>query len=77
MSMTMGQILAEAKSLAPQQREAIAEALLIDVDEADQDEVDAAWAEEIDRRLAAYDRGEVQAVPPAEMFRRIREKYVR
>lgn len=31
-------------------------------------ELDAAWSAEIERRLAAFDRGEVQALPADEVF---------
>ncbi|HSV58163.1 MAG TPA: addiction module protein [Variovorax sp.] len=35
-------------------------------------ELDAAWAEEIERRLAEYDRGEVPAVDAEEVFAKAR-----
>lgn len=77
MAMTIDEILFEAKSLGRQQREALAEALLIEIDAGDPDAVDAAWAEEVDQRLAEFDRGEVEPVSPAEMFRHLRQKYGR
>jgi putative addiction module component (TIGR02574 family) len=75
MPMTKDQILAEAMSLEPSDREALAEELLTTVDYPTRGAVDAAWADEIDRRLAEYDSGKVQAVSPDQMFRRLREKY--
>jgi putative addiction module component (TIGR02574 family) len=35
-------------------------------------ELDAAWSTEIAERLAAYDRGEVQAIPADEVLARVR-----
>jgi len=34
--------------------------------------LDAAWAAEIERRLAAYDRGDVTAIPVEEVFAKAR-----
>ena len=36
------------------------------------EELDAAWSGEIGRRLAAYDRGEVQAIPAEQVFAELR-----
>ena len=77
MPLTKDQILNEAMALGPTDREALAEQLLASIDGDGRTPVDAAWAAEIDRRLSASDRGEVQAAPPDEMFRRLREKYSR
>jgi putative addiction module component (TIGR02574 family) len=73
--MTKDQLLAEAMALDVREREALAEELLLTVDDGTREEIDAAWAEEIDRRIAEYERGEVKAVPVDDMFRRLRAKY--
>jgi putative addiction module component (TIGR02574 family) len=44
-------------------------------EELTQDEWEAAWAEEINRRLADYESGKVQGIPGDEVMRRLREKY--
>ena len=77
MPLTKDQILNEAMALGPTDREALAEQLLASIEGDGLTAVDAAWAAEVDRRLSASDRGEVQAAPPDEMFRRLREKYSR
>jgi putative addiction module component (TIGR02574 family) len=77
MPMTKEQLLAEATALAPAERESLAEQLLITIDCDDLATVDAAWAAEVDRRLTAYDRGEIRSAPPDELFRRLREKHAR
>ena len=77
MPMTKEQLLAEAMALDPEEREALADDLWMTLDHTSREAIEAAWAEEIERRIAAYDRGEVAAVPADEMFRRLREKYGR
>lgn len=37
-------------------------------------EIAAAWAVEIERRIAAYDRGEIEALPGDTAIERIRER---
>jgi putative addiction module component (TIGR02574 family) len=46
--------------------------LLQSLNEPATEELDAAWEAEIERRLAEYDRGEVQSVPAEEVFARAR-----
>ena len=58
------QIVEQALSLAPEDRGYVADALEQSLSSggfASPDIADA-WAEEIERRLAAYDRGEVKAI---------------
>jgi putative addiction module component (TIGR02574 family) len=62
-------IAAAALSLPAPDRAALAERLLDSLDDQEQKEVDAAWAEEAERRLQAYDRGELKAIPEEEVFR--------
>jgi putative addiction module component (TIGR02574 family) len=38
-------------------------------------EIDKAWAEEAERRLAAHRRGETQAIPFAEVMARLRKRF--
>ena len=46
----------------------LVEILLASLDPEPQSEVEAAWEIEIESRLAAYDRGEVQAIDAEEVF---------
>ena len=55
-----------------EERERLVDELLESLNEPASTELDAAWAAEIERRLAAYDRGEVQALPAEEVFARAR-----
>ena len=62
-------VLAErGLALSQEDRARLAEVLLASLDPEPQSEVEAAWEVEIGRRLAAYDRGEVQAIDAEEVF---------
>ena len=62
-------VLAErGLALSQEDRARLAEVLLASLDPEPQSEVEAAWELEIERRLAAYDRGEVQAIDAEEVF---------
>jgi putative addiction module component (TIGR02574 family) len=56
------------KALAPEDRSRLVDMLLESLHEASLSEVEAAWDEEIERRLAAYDRGEVEAIDGEEVL---------
>jgi len=38
-------------------------------------ENEPAWAEEIERRVAAMDRGEAELIPAEDVFRRLEERF--
>jgi putative addiction module component (TIGR02574 family) len=54
-------IVEAALNLTPEEREEIADQLWRSLDVESSAEIDAAWAEEADRRYQAYKRGEVKA----------------
>jgi putative addiction module component (TIGR02574 family) len=70
--MTKDQLFAQAMALQPREREALADALLATLTEADAAEIDAAWLAESHRRDAAYARGEVGASNVEEVMARVR-----
>ena len=70
--MACGPLAARGKLLAPEQREQLIDALLASLNEPALAELDAAWSGEIGRRLAAYDRGEVKAIPAEQVFAELR-----
>lgn len=72
MSDTAADLVRRGKQLPVEDREMLVDALLESLNEPAAAELDAAWASEIERRLAAYDRGEVSALPAAEVFARAR-----
>ena len=55
-------LAAKGTALAPEDRARLIDLLLASLDDGPRAQVEAAWAEEVDRRLDAYDRGEVQAI---------------
>jgi putative addiction module component (TIGR02574 family) len=71
MSLTRDQIKSAALSLAPAEREALAEELLLSVADADQAAIDAAWLEESYRRDADLASGRTSAKPVEEVIARL------
>jgi len=62
------QVLEEALRLKPEDRFLLVEGLLKSLDEPDQD-IDAIWAEEAEKRLRAYRAGTLQGIPEEDVFR--------
>jgi len=60
------------KQLPREERERLIDELLVSLNEPAVAALDAAWSAEIERRLAAYDRGEIQALPAEEVFAKAR-----
>jgi putative addiction module component (TIGR02574 family) len=54
-----------------EERQQLVAELLVSLNEPAVSELDAAWSMEIAERLAAYDRGEVQALPADEVLARV------
>jgi putative addiction module component (TIGR02574 family) len=71
--MSTDELLKQAKALAPAQKLELVEALLDDLDQPDA-RIDAAWAAEADDRLAAYRKGEIRAIPLAEVLAKYRAR---
>jgi len=69
------QILEQALALGPEDRAYVADALeqSLGGGQFASPEIAAAWAEEIEHRIAAYDRGEMQAAGIDVAMERIRE----
>ncbi len=68
------QILQDALALAPDDRAFVAEQLEQSLDKGDfvSPEIAAAWAQEIGQRVAAYERGEIQAEDADVVLQRMR-----
>ena len=58
----------QAKALTPEERAKLAEALLESLQETPLADIEEAWAREIEQRVAAYDRGELQSVSAEDVF---------
>ena len=70
MSMTKKQLLAEALALPPADREELAEELLQSFDDS---EINAAWADEAERRVASLDSGKSQVTDGDKVFAEVRD----
>lgn len=71
MTTLVDELSQRALELPPEERVRLAERLLATVHEVDA-EVDAAWDEEIKRRLAEIDNGTVELIPAEEVFAEVR-----
>ena len=67
MSGSLKQIEDQARALTPEERAKLAESLLESL-HSPLAEIEAAWAEEIERRVAAFDRGEIPAYAAEDVF---------
>lgn len=71
MSDLVDELSRKARSLSPEERVRLAEELFSSVQGADED-VDAAWAEEIKRRLDEVESGTAELIPAEEVFAEVR-----
>jgi putative addiction module component (TIGR02574 family) len=72
--MTEAELIEQALTLPSVQRADIARKLLESLDEGPADsDADQAWADEVEARAAAYDRGEVSAIDSEQVFDRARQ----
>lgn len=60
------------RKLAPDERSRLVDMLLESLHEAPLAEVEAAWDVEVEHRLAAYDRGDMQSVDGEEVLAKAR-----
>jgi putative addiction module component (TIGR02574 family) len=74
MPRTAQQILDEARQLPPDEREWLAEFLLIKDESVSAAEVESAWGDEIKRRLDEIDAGEVEMIPGDEVMARMLDR---
>ncbi len=70
---TVKQIFDQASQLPPEERMSLVDQILDTLDERDS-LLDAQWAQEAESRLAAYRRGEFQAIPLSEVIAKYQVK---
>ncbi len=58
----VSELAAKGVALTPEDRSRLIDLLLVSLHEGPLTEVEAAWDEEVERRLSAYDRGETQPI---------------
>jgi putative addiction module component (TIGR02574 family) len=74
MSPDAQRLLEEARQLAPDEREWLAECLLIKDESPSAVEVESAWGAEIKRRLDEIDSGAVEMIPGDEVMARMLDR---
>ena len=74
MSTNAEKILQEALNLPPQDRAEVLERLLATFQEPADPELDKLWAQEVEDRIDAYDRGELGSVSAQEVFAKTEEQ---
>ncbi|MFQ5641651.1 MAG: addiction module protein [bacterium] len=74
MSENTEKILADALELPPIERAELIEQLLSSFEFPSRKSIDALWAEEVEDRIDAYERGELTATPAKEVFDKISGK---
>ena len=73
MSRAFREIEEQAKSLPPEERASLAESLLESLQQEGIAEVEAAWEQEIDGRVAALRRGEVELIDGEAVLAELRQ----
>jgi len=68
MSLSLVDIEQQARLLSPDDRARLAEVLLESLQDDSISEIEAAWQQEIESRVAAYDRGETQTYVAEDVF---------
>jgi putative addiction module component (TIGR02574 family) len=68
MSESMKELERQARQLSAEERAQLAELLLESLHEGPIAELETAWAVEIQERVAAFERGELQTRPAEEVF---------
>jgi putative addiction module component (TIGR02574 family) len=68
------EILSAALSLPPYERAMLADRLLASLDGSNQKEIDAAWAEEAERRMREIDEGKVETIDGELVMQKLRSR---
>jgi putative addiction module component (TIGR02574 family) len=72
MSQSLSELERHVRTLSADERARLAEVLLESLQEPPLSEVEAAWRQEIKERVAAYQRGDLQAYPAEDVFAEVR-----
>jgi putative addiction module component (TIGR02574 family) len=75
MSPRAAKVLEEALQLPKEERRRVASALQESLQDDEAEDLSPEWKDEIVRRVAAFERGELESVDGEEVFARIRTKY--
>jgi putative addiction module component (TIGR02574 family) len=75
MAKSLSEIESEARQLSMQERARLVRRLLASLESEDEGDVEQAWLDEAERRLAAFRSGESSARPAEEVFEAILSRY--
>jgi putative addiction module component (TIGR02574 family) len=70
--MSTAELREAAMKLSTEEKVQLADELLASIDPAEQAEIDASWAEEIERRIKLIDEGKSESIPAEELFKQLR-----
>ena len=73
MTDVVSELAKRGRALSPDDRNRLVDLLLESLAAPPLNDIEAAWEIEIERRLAAYDRGEVQAIDAEAVFAKARQ----
>ncbi len=68
MSALLAELEQQACALLPEERAQLAEVLLESLHDSSLSEIELEWEREIEKRVAAFDRGELQTYPAEDVF---------
>ncbi|GFO58016.1 hypothetical protein GMST_03410 [Geomonas silvestris] len=71
--MTVKELEEKALGLGCEERARLAARLLLSLEESTESDAEKLWLDEAERRLDAYQKGAVQAIPAEEVFARVLE----
>lgn len=74
MSEKIEKVFAEALELPPVERAELVEKLLSSFEFTSRKTIDALWANEVEARIEAYEKGEITAIPAKDVFENIGRK---
>lgn len=74
MAMTLKELEQEARNLARDEKAELLRSLIEDLEGGNQNDVEAVWAEEAQRRYDAYKHGETSSLPAEQAFARARRQ---
>lgn len=69
------EILSAALSLPPDERAMLADRVLESLDPPNQKQIDAAWAEEVERRIREIDEGKVETIDGELVMQELRSRF--
>jgi putative addiction module component (TIGR02574 family) len=67
MPTSLKQLEEQARALSPDERAKLAQSILESL-HTPMAEIESAWADEVERRVAAFDRGEIPSYPAEDVF---------